>query len=153
MSTEQTFIAIKPDGVQRGLVGPILSRFENRGFKLVALKLTSPSKEHLEQHYADLSSKPFFPGLVSYMLSGPIVAMVWEGKDVVKTGRTILGATNPLASAPGTIRGDYAIDVGRNVCHGSDSVESAQKEIALWFKKEELQSYKQSQFDWIYEKA
>ncbi|KAI9037036.1 nucleoside-diphosphate kinase [Aspergillus affinis] len=153
MSSEQTFIAIKPDGVQRGLVGPILSRFENRGFKLVALKLTSPSKEHLEKHYADLSSKPFFPGLVSYMLSGPIVAMVWEGKDVVKTGRTILGATNPLASAPGTIRGDFAIDVGRNVCHGSDSVESAQKEIALWFKKEELQSYKQSQFDWIYEKA
>ncbi|KAA8643059.1 hypothetical protein EYZ11_011726 [Aspergillus tanneri] len=153
MSTEQTFIAIKPDGVQRGLVGPIVSRFENRGFKLVALKLCSPSKEHLEKHYADLSSKPFFPGLVSYMLSGPIVAMVWEGRNVVKTGRTILGATNPLDSAPGTIRGDFAIDVGRNVCHGSDSVESAQKEIALWFKKEELQNYKQSQFEWIYEKA
>ncbi|BAE61577.1 nucleoside diphosphate kinase [Aspergillus pseudonomiae] len=153
MSDEQTFIAIKPDGVQRGLVGPIISRFENRGFKLAALKLCSPSKEHLEQHYADLSSKPFFPGLVSYMLSGPIVAMVWEGREVVKTGRTILGATNPLASAPGTIRGDFAIDVGRNVCHGSDSVENAKKEIALWFKPEELQKYKHSQFDWIYEKA
>ncbi|KAB8076004.1 nucleoside diphosphate kinase [Aspergillus leporis] len=153
MSAEQTFIAIKPDGVQRGLVGPIISRFESRGFKLAALKLCSPSKDHLEQHYADLKEKPFFPGLVSYMLSGPIVAMVWEGRDAVKTGRTILGATNPLASAPGTIRGDYAIDVGRNVCHGSDSVENAQKEIALWFKPEELQKWKHSQFDWIYEKA
>ncbi|KAK2756383.1 nucleoside diphosphate kinase [Arachnomyces sp. PD_36] len=152
MSTEQTFIAIKPDGVQRGLVGPIISRFESRGYKLAAIKLVTPSKEHLETHYADLSSKPFFPGLVTYMLSGPIAAMVWEGRDVVKTGRTILGATNPLDSAPGTIRGDYAIDVGRNVCHGSDSVESAKKEIALWFKEEELISYKQSQAEWIYEK-
>ncbi|BCR89494.1 nucleoside diphosphate kinase [Aspergillus chevalieri] len=152
MSSEQTFIAIKPDGVQRGLVGPIISRFENRGFKLAALKLATPSKEHLEKHYADLAGKPFFPGLITYMLSGPIVAMVWEGRDVVKTGRTILGATNPLASAPGTIRGDYAIDVGRNVCHGSDSVESAQKEISLWFAEGEVKSYKQAQAEWIYEK-
>ncbi|GFF45013.1 nucleoside diphosphate kinase [Aspergillus udagawae] len=153
MSNEQTFIAIKPDGVQRGLVGPIISRFENRGFKLVAMKLVSPPQSQLEQHYADLSDKPFFKGLVSYMLSGPICAMVWEGRDAVKTGRTILGATNPLASAPGTIRGDYAIDVGRNVCHGSDSVENAKKEIALWFKPEELISWKSAAFDWIYEKA
>ncbi|CAI4213847.1 unnamed protein product [Parascedosporium putredinis] len=153
MSSEQTFIAIKPDGVQRGLVGPIVSRFESRGFKLVAIKLVSPSKDHLETHYADLKEKPFFPGLVQYMLSGPICAMVWEGRDAVKTGRTILGATNPLASAPGTIRGDFAIDVGRNVCHGSDSVENAKKEIALWFKDEELISWKSAQFDWIYEKA
>ncbi|KAK1144332.1 nucleoside diphosphate kinase Ndk1 [Aspergillus melleus] len=101
MSTEQTFIAIKPDGVQRGLVGPILSRFENRGFKLVALKLTSPSKEHLEQHYADLSSKPFFPGLVSYMLSGPIVAMVWEvlSGDHIDGGVLILPRTSAATSA------------------------------------------------------
>ncbi|RHZ48926.1 nucleoside-diphosphate kinase [Aspergillus thermomutatus] len=153
MSNEQTFIAIKPDGVQRGLVGPIITRFENRGFKLVAMKLVSPPQSQLEQHYADLSDKPFFKGLVSYMLSGPICAMVWEGRDAVKTGRTILGATNPLASAPGTIRGDYAIDVGRNVCHGSDSVENARKEIALWFKPEELISWKSAAFDWIYEKA
>ncbi|KAF2021385.1 nucleoside diphosphate kinase [Aaosphaeria arxii CBS 175.79] len=151
-STEQTFIAIKPDGVQRGLVGPIISRFENRGFKLVALKLVSASKEHLEKHYEDLAGKPFFPGLIAYMGSGPIAAMVWEGRDAVKTGRVILGATNPLASAPGTIRGDYAIDVGRNVCHGSDSVENAKKEIALWFKEGEVQSWKSSQFDWVYEK-
>ncbi|KAK7421327.1 nucleoside diphosphate kinase Ndk1 [Neonectria punicea] len=152
-STEQTFIAIKPDGVQRGLVGPIISRFENRGFKLAAIKLISPGKEHLEAHYADLNGKPFFNGLIEYMNSGPICAMVWEGRDAVKTGRVILGATNPLASAPGTIRGDFAIDVGRNVCHGSDSVENAKKEIALWFKDGEVLSWKSSQFDWVYEKA
>ncbi|KAE9364740.1 NDK-domain-containing protein [Stipitochalara longipes BDJ] len=152
MSTEQTFIAIKPDGVQRGLVGPIISRFEARGYKLAAIKLLTASKEHLEKHYEDLAEKPFFPGLIKYMGSGPICAMVWEGRDAVKTGRALLGATNPLASAPGTIRGDYAIDVGRNVCHGSDSVENAKKEIALWFKEGEVQSYKSAQFDWIYEK-
>ncbi|EON62960.1 nucleoside diphosphate kinase [Coniosporium apollinis CBS 100218] len=152
MTTEQTFIAVKPDGVQRGLIGPIISRFENRGFKLVAIKLVTPSKEHLEKHYEDLSDKPFFKGLITYMGSGPVCAMVWQGRDVVKTGRAILGATNPLASAPGTIRGDFAIDVGRNVCHGSDGVESAKKEIALWFKEGEVQEYKQAQFDWIYEK-
>ncbi|KAH6638875.1 nucleoside diphosphate kinase-like protein [Boeremia exigua] len=153
MTTEQTFIAIKPDGVQRGLIGPIISRFENRGFKLTAIKLTTPGKEHLEKHYADLAGKPFFPGLIAYMASGPICAMVWEGRDAVKTGRVLLGATNPAASAPGTIRGDFAIDVGRNVCHGSDSVENAQKEIALWFQDGEVQSWKQAGFDWIYEKA
>ncbi|KAK2056435.1 NDK-domain-containing protein [Colletotrichum caudatum] len=152
MASEQTFIAIKPDGVQRGLVGPIISRFESRGFKLVAIKLMTPGKEHLEAHYADLKDKPFFGGLIEYMNSGPICAMVWEGRDAVKTGRTILGATNPLASAPGTIRGDYAIDVGRNVCHGSDSVENAKKEIALWFKDGDVVQYKSAQFDWIYEK-
>ncbi|CAG8900318.1 unnamed protein product [Penicillium egyptiacum] len=148
---EQTFIAIKPDGVQRGLIGPIISRFENRGFKLVAMKLTSPTQEHLEKHYADLATKPFFKGLVSYMLSGPICAMVWEGKDAVKTGRVLLGATNPLASAPGTIRGDYAIDVGRNVCHGSDSVENAKKEIALWFGPSDILKYTAAHAAWVYE--
>ncbi|KAI7779262.1 nucleoside diphosphate kinase [Diaporthe eres] len=151
-ATEQTFIAIKPDGVQRGLIGPIIQRFEQRGYKLVAIKLVTPGKEHLEAHYADLKEKPFFPGLLSYMLSGPIAAMVWEGRDAVKTGRVLLGATNPLASAPGTIRGDFSIDVGRNVCHGSDSVENAKKEIALWFKEGEVVSYKSAQHDWIYEK-
>ncbi|KAA8910549.1 nucleoside diphosphate kinase [Sphaerosporella brunnea] len=152
MTSEQTFIAIKPDGVQRGLIGPIISRFEQRGFKLVAIKLTAPGKEHLENHYSDLAGKPFFPGLIEYMNSGPICAMVWEGRDVVKTGRVLLGATNPLASAPGTIRGDYAIDVGRNVCHGSDSVESAQKEIALWFNEGERVSWTQAIHNWVYEK-
>ncbi|PNS21093.1 hypothetical protein CAC42_3431 [Sphaceloma murrayae] len=153
MTSEQTFIAIKPDGVQRGLVGPIITRFEQRGYKLVAIKLMTASKEHLEKHYSDLSDKPFFPGLVAYMGSGPVCAMVWEGKEVVKVGRQLLGATNPLASAPGTIRGDFAIDVGRNVCHGSDAVDSAKKEIALWFKPEELNAWKKAEFDWVYEKA
>ncbi|GAA6021665.1 hypothetical protein JCM11491_001351 [Sporobolomyces phaffii] len=147
---EQTYIMIKPDGVQRGLVGEIIARFEKRGYKLAALKMVQPTTEHLEKHYADLAGKGFFKGLISYMASGPVVAMVWEGKDAVKTGRVILGATNPLASAPGTIRGDYAIDVGRNVCHGSDAVESAQKEIALWFPEGVLQHTLASE-KWVYE--
>ncbi|PAV23728.1 nucleoside diphosphate kinase [Pyrrhoderma noxium] len=148
--SEQTYIMIKPDGVQRNLVGPIISRFEQRGFKLVALKLVHATPEHLEKHYADLAGKPFFPGLIKYMSAGPVVAMVWEGLDAVKTGRAMLGATNPLASSPGTIRGDYALAVGRNICHGSDSVESAQKEIALWFP-EGLVQYKNIAEDMIFE--
>ncbi|BFZ54234.1 nucleoside diphosphate kinase Ndk1 [Savitreella phatthalungensis] len=151
MAREQTFIAIKPDGVQRGLVGDIIGRFEKKGYKLVALKLCTPGKEHLEKHYEDLAGKPFYNGLVSYMNSGPICAMVWEGIDAVKTGRTLLGATNPLASAPGTIRGDYAIAVGRNVCHGSDSVENAKKEIALWFSESEVLSWNNHSEAWVYE--
>ncbi|CAD6884322.1 unnamed protein product [Tilletia controversa] len=136
MATEQTFIMIKPDGVQRGLCGEIIKRFEQRGYQLVATKLVHASVEHLEEHYADLKGKGFFNGLIKYMSSGPVLAMVWQGKDVVKQGRVILGATNPLASAPGTIRGDFALDVGRNVCHGSDAVDSAKKEIELWFGKQ-----------------
>ncbi|KAI8051667.1 nucleoside diphosphate kinase [Syncephalis plumigaleata] len=120
---ERTYIMVKPDGVQRGLVGDIISRFERKGYQLLALRLIHPTRELLEEHYADLKTKPFFP----------IVGMVWAGKDAVKTGRVMLGATNPLASAPGTIRGDFCIDMGRNLCHGSDSVESAEKEIGLWF--------------------
>jgi len=135
---ERTFIMVKPDGVQRGLVGEIISRFERKGFKLVSLKMDQPGKEKFEQHYADLSSKPFFAGLVNYAASGPVVAMVWEGNNVVKTGRKMLGATRPDDSEPGTIRGDYAVDVGRNVIHGSDSVDSANKEIALWFGHENV---------------
>ncbi|KAI9175836.1 nucleoside diphosphate kinase Ndk1 [Blastocladiella emersonii ATCC 22665] len=133
MATERTYIMVKPDGVARGLVGEIIKRFETRGFKLAALKMVTPTQAHLEEHYADLKAKAFFPGLIKYMTSGPVVAMVWVGKDVVRTGRVMLGATNPRDSAPGTIRGDFAIDVGRNICHGSDAVESAEKEIALWF--------------------
>ncbi|TPX67509.1 nucleoside-diphosphate kinase [Spizellomyces sp. 'palustris'] len=150
MAQERTYIMVKPDGVERGLVGEIIKRFENRGFKLLALKAVQPSRDHLEKHYADLSSKPFFPKLVDYMLSGPVVGMVWAGKEVVKTGRVMLGATNPLASAPGTIRGDYAIDVGKNICHGSDAVESAEKEIALWFPEGVL-NYERSLDKLIYE--
>merc|ERR1712080_644582 len=126
-------------------------RFEQKGFKLVAMKFMQASVEHLEKHYADLAKKPFFPGLVKYMASGPVLAMVWEGLNVVKTGRVLLGETNPAASAPGTIRGAFAIHVGRNICHGSDAVESANHEIGLWFKPEELNSWTPAQNTWVYE--
>merc|ERR1712062_54992 len=148
---ERTFIMLKPDAVQRGLVGEIIKRFEQKGFKLVAMKMMHASVEHLEEHYADLSSKAFFPGLVKYMNSGPVVPMVWEGLNVVKTGRVMLGETIPAASAPGTIRGDFCIQVGRNICHGSDAVESAKKEIALWFKDEELVKWDPVTLSWVYE--
>ncbi|TNV79762.1 hypothetical protein FGO68_gene11526 [Halteria grandinella] len=148
---ERTFIMVKPDGVQRGLVGEIISRFEKKGFKLVGLKLEAPGKERFEQHYADLSSKPFFGGLVAYANSGPVAAMVWEGHNVVATGRKMLGATRPDDSAPGTIRGDLCIDVGRNVIHGSDSVDSANKEIALWFGHENLVNWASHSNSWVYE--
>ena len=148
---EQTFIAIKPDGVQRGLVGKIIQRFEEKGFKLCAMKMLTASEEHLKNHYADLAGKGFFNGLVKYMASGPVVAMVWSGQGAVLTGRKMLGATNPADSAPGTIRGDYCIQVGRNICHGSDSVESAQKEISLWFKDDEISNYTSCASGWVYE--
>merc|ERR1712045_210741 len=148
---ERTFIMLKPDAVHRGLIGDIVKRFEQKGFKLVAMKFMQASEELLKEHYADLSTKKFFPGLIKYMGSGPVVPMVWEGLNAVKTGRVMLGATNPADSAPGTIRGDLCIQVGRNICHGSDAVESANKETALWFKPEELCSWDSCQKDWIYE--
>nr|WIM01435.1 nucleoside diphosphate kinase [Limnephilus flavicornis] len=148
---ERTFIMIKPDGVQRGLVGKIIKRFEAKGFKLVALKFVWPSEELLKNHYADLSARPFFPGLVKYMGSGPVVPMVWEGLNAVKTGRVMLGATNPADSAPGTIRGDLCIQVGRNILHGSDSVEAAKKEIALWFTEKEVVGWTPANDGWVYE--
>ncbi|XP_069130426.1 uncharacterized protein [Argopecten irradians] len=148
---EVSFIMVKPDGVQRGLVGEIIKRFENRGFQLVGCKMMSPSKEHLEKHYEDLKAKPFFPGLIKYMSSGPVVAMAWKGKQVVKTGRAMLGATNPLDSNPGTIRGDFCIDVGRNICHGSDSVESGKREVNLWFGEGNTEKYSLVSESMIYE--
>ncbi|CAM8907311.1 unnamed protein product [Rhodiola kirilowii] len=147
---EQTFIMIKPDGVQRGLVGEIISRFEKKGFSLKGLKLVRVEQAFAEKHYADLSSKPFFNKLVQYIISGPVVAMVWEGKNVVATGRKIIGATNPSDSAPGTIRGDFAVEMGRNVIHGSDAVESAGREIALWFP-EGVVGWTSSLHPWVYE--
>jgi len=148
---ERTFIMVKPDGVQRGLAGEIISRFEKRGFKLVGLKLMQISRELAEKHYGEHQGKPFFEGLVNFITSGPVVAMVWEGKDVIATARDMMGATNPLKAQPGTIRGTYGIDVGRNVIHGSDSPESAQREIALFFKEEELINYNKTIDAWIYE--
>ena len=146
----EDFIAVKPDGVQRGLVGKIICRFEEKGHRLCAMKMTTASKDLLEMQFADLSSKPFFPKLVEFMLSGPVVAMVWEGKGAVKTDRKMLGETNPVDSLPGTIRGDYCINIGRNICHGSDSVETAKKEIALWFKEGELNNCCANN-SWVYE--
>merc|ERR1739847_54770 len=148
---ERTFIMVKPDAVQRGLVGEIIKRFEQKGFKLVAMKMMHASVEHLEEHYADLKGKGFFPGLIKYMNSGPVVPMVWEGLNVVKTGRVMLGETNPKDSLPGTIRGDFCIQVGRNICHGSDAVESAKKKLALWFKDEELIKWDPVTMGWVYE--
>jgi len=150
VASEKTFIAIKPDGIQRGLIGEVVKRFENRGFKLVACKLMTVSKEHMEKHYADLKDKPFFGGLVSFSASGPWLAMVWQGKDAVKQGRAMMGATNPCDSAPGTIRGDFCIDTGRNVIHGSDSIDNANKEIALWFGAD-LNEYSLAQQAFLYE--
>ncbi|KAL6782871.1 FAP103 [Auxenochlorella protothecoides x Auxenochlorella symbiontica] len=133
MATETTYVMIKPDGVQRGLVAPILERFLSKGYTLRGLKFLNVSKEHAERHYADLSSKPFFGGLIEYITSGPVVAIALEGKCVVEQARKIIGATNPLAADPGSIRGQFCIDIGRNIIHGSDTVENAQKELALWF--------------------
>jgi len=147
---ERSFIAVKPDGVQRGLVGNIIARFEQKGFRLVAMKLVRPTKAFAAQHYADLKKKGFFGSLCDFFSSGPVCAMVWEGKGVIATGRQMLGATNPAESAPGTIRGDFAITVGRNVCHGSDSAKGAEAEIALWFKHEELLSWGPAQEAWVY---
>lgn len=124
--------------------------YEQKGYKLVAMKLTAPGKAHLEKHYEDLKDKKFFPGLIEYMTSGPVVAMVWEGKNSCLEGRKMLGATMPSESAMGTIRGDYCIEVGRNICHGSDSVESAKKEIALWFP-EGVASWTSCANPWVYE--
>ena len=149
---ERTFIMIKPDGVQRGLIGQIISRFETKGFKLIGMKVCQPGRAHFEQHYADLSSKGFFNGLIDYAASGPVCAMVWEGDNAVLTGRKMLGATKPFDSEPGTIRGDYCIHVGRNIIHGSDAVESANAEIALWFPNGEgLVDWSHHSSDWVYE--
>jgi len=149
---ERTFIAVKPDGVNRNLIGEIISRFERRGYKLVAIKLLTPSKDFAAKHYDDLKSKPFFPGLVDYFSSGPVVAMVWEGFGVISGGRNLIGATNPQAAAPGSIRGDLCIQVGRNIIHGSDSPDSAKHEISLWFNDSELSDYEDNDDKWVNEK-
>ncbi|KAL6177418.1 hypothetical protein ACLB2K_048944 [Fragaria x ananassa] len=135
---ERTFIAIKPDGVQRGLISEIIARFERKGFKLVGIKVVVPSKDFAQKHYHDLSERPFFNGLCDFLSSGPVIAMVWEGEGVIKYGRKLIGATDPQKSEPGTIRGDLAVVVGRNIIHGSDGPETAKDEINLWFKPNEL---------------
>ncbi len=148
---ERTFIAIKPDGVQRQLVGQIIQRFESRGFKLVGLKLIQVSQTLAETHYGEHKEKPFFKGLVEFITSGPVVAMVWEGKNVIATARKMIGKTNPLDAEPGTLRGDFGIDIGRNIIHGSDAPETAEQEIALWFGETEVMDWSPSLTSWIYE--
>ena len=152
MTRERTFIAVKPDGVQRGLVGAIVSRFENKGFKLVGMKLMQPADDLARRHYGEHEGKGFFAGLVSFFTSGPIVAMCWEGDNVIEMARAMMGKTNPKDAAPGTIRGDLAIDVGRNLVHGSDSPESARRELALFFAAGELVDWSRDADAHVYEK-
>lgn len=146
---EKTFLMVKPDGVQRNLIGEIVSRFEKKGFQLVGAKLMQIPTELAEQHYGEHKERPFFGELVEFITSGPVFAMVWEGENVISTARLMMGATNPKESAPGTIRGDFAVTVGKNIIHGSDSSESAEREIGLFFKQEELVSYSKDANNWI----
>lgn len=148
---ERTFIMVKPDGVQRNIVGEVIKRFESKGFKLVGLKLLSVSRDLAEKHYGVHRERPFFAGLVDFIISAPVVAMVWEGEGVVASARKIIGATNPLTAEPGTIRGDFGINIGRNLIHGSDAIETAQNEIALWFKEEELVTWEVCTQAWLSE--
>ncbi len=140
---------VKPDGVQRNLIGEIVSRFEKKGFQLVGAKLMQIPQELAEEHYGEHKERPFFGELTEFITSGPVFAMVWEGENVIATARLMMGATNPKESAPGTVRGDYAVTVGKNIIHGSDSPESAEREIGLFFKEEELVSYDKQINNWV----
>lgn len=150
MALERSFVMVKPDGVQRGLVGEVIARFERRGLKLVAAKLMQVSKAHAEKHYAALADKPFFPGLIQFITSGPVMAMVWEGPAAIATIRKTMGATNPANAEPGSIRADLSVDVGNNIVHGSDGPQTAAQEIALWFKPEELVAYSRAIDRWVF---
>lgn len=151
MSEERTLILVKPDGVQRGLVGEVIGRFERRGLKLVGLKLIQADAALADRHYAEHVGKPFFEGLKSFITSSPLVAAAFEGPNAVATARATMGATNPTDAAAGTIRGDLAVDIGRNVVHGSDSPESAQRELAIFFTAAELLTWDREVQPWIVE--
>jgi nucleoside-diphosphate kinase len=146
---QQTLILIKPDGVQRRLVGAIIERFEKKGLRLAGLKLVKPSRELAEKHYAVHKGKPFYDSLLQFLTSGPTVAMVWEGREAVLVARTLMGVTDGTKAPPATIRGDFALSVQNNLVHGSDSPENAKLEIELWFGPSELVSYKAADQDWI----
>lgn len=148
---ERTYLMVKPDGVQRGLCGDIVSRFEKKGLKLVAMKLMVIPKATAEKHYGEHKGKKFYGPLISYITSGPVLAMVWEGENAVSVCRNMMGKTNPQESAPGTIRGDYGMQTGMNLIHGSDSADSADREIGIFFKPEELVSYDRTADRWTYE--
>lgn len=147
---EKTFIMIKPDGVQRNLIGEIVKRFEKKGFKLIGAKLMTISKELAKEHYAEHEGKPFFEDLIAFITSGPVFAMVWEGKDIIKISRSMIGFAVPEEAAPGTIRGDYGMIVSKNIIHGADSLESANREISLFFNDLELIDYSKIDHQWVY---
>jgi nucleoside-diphosphate kinase len=148
---EKTFVMLKPGSIQRSLVGRIIARFEDRGLKIIALKMLHVSAELAENHYGEHREKPFFKDLVDYITSGPVVAMVLEGPHAISVARTINGKTDPLESAPGTIRGDFGLFTGKNIVHGSDSAASAEREIANFFSEDEFVSYKKCDEEWICE--
>ena len=148
---ERTFVAIKPDGVQRGLIGDVISRLERRGLKLVAIRLMQVDEDLAGRHYAEHVDRPFFSSLVSFITSGPIVAMIWEANNAVALARQTMGATNPGDAPPGTIRGDLGVDIGRNIVHGSDSLESAEREIGLFFGADDALDYARTADQWIIE--
>ncbi len=148
MPSERTLVLIKPDGVQRGLVGEIVSRFERRGLHPVAAKLMLLSRERGERHYEEHRERPFFAGLVAFITSSPLLAMVWEGPGAVAVVRAMMGATNPASSAPGTIRGDLALSLAMNVIHGSDSAQSAAREVEIFFAPAELLQWQSSTAAW-----
>ncbi|NCQ94161.1 MAG: nucleoside-diphosphate kinase [Microcystis wesenbergii Mw_QC_S_20081001_S30D] len=148
---ERTFLMIKPDGVQRNLVGEIIQRFEAKGFTLVGLKMMQVSSELAEKHYAVHQERPFFRSLVDFITSSPVVAMVWQGEGVIASARKIIGATNPLNAEPGTIRGDFGISVGRNLIHGSDGPDTAKDEVSLWFSDAELANWTPAITPWVVE--
>lgn len=146
---EQTLVLLKPDGVQRRLVGEVISRFERKGLRLVGLKLLQPTRQLAEQHYAVHKGKKFYDSLLAFLTSGPTVALVLEGPQAVTAVRNLMGSTNGVEAAPGTIRSDFALNIQNNLVHGSDSVDNAKAEIALWFKKEELVDWKPVDTQWI----
>ncbi|MFC7391566.1 nucleoside-diphosphate kinase [Scopulibacillus cellulosilyticus] len=146
---EKTFLMVKPDGVQRNLIGEIVHRFESKGFQLVGAKLMKVSQELAEKHYGEHKDKPFFGELVSFITSGPVFAMVWQGENVIAQARQMMGATNPADATPGSIRGDFAVQVSQNIIHGSDSPESAEREIALFFDESDLISYEKIVNKWV----
>jgi len=151
--SERTFVMVKPDGVQRGLIGEIISRFETRGLKLAGAKFMQIDEELAHEHYGEHEDKPFFDDLVEFITAGPVMAMVWEGQDATRQVRWMMGETDPADSAPGTIRGDFGLDLGRNVIHGSDNEDEGanEREIALFFDEDELVDYERIDAEWLYE--
>lgn len=148
---EQSLVLVKPDGVQRGLIGEVISRLEKRGLRIIGAKFVAVSQELAETHYAIHEGKPFYDGLINYITSSPVMAMVWEGPNAVVAIRQTMGATSPTEAAPGSLRHDFALEVGRNLTHASDTIENGNKEVALWFSDDELISWERNVDPWIFE--